>query len=93
MDCFVWTALKFMECEEGWKSTALKTYLLERLRHLSLRQGEHKMQRTMLCTWLTELYLRGFTYLALESGTGERVLGRSCIFSVVLLNMRLAGWL
>lgn len=62
-----------MECDEGWQATALKTYLLERLRHLSLRQGEHKMQRTMLCTWLTELYLRGFTYLPLDPGTGEPV--------------------
>lgn len=62
-----------MECDEGWKATALKTYLLERLRHLSSRQGEHKMQRTMLCTWLTELYLRGFTYLPLDPGTGEKM--------------------
>lgn len=60
-----------MECEYGWKATALKTYLLERLRHLSLKQGEYKMQRTMLCTWLTELFLRGFTYLPLDPGTGE----------------------
>lgn len=60
-----------MESDEGWKATALKTYLLERLRHLSLRQGEHKTQKTMLCTWLTELYLRGFTYLSIDSKTGE----------------------
>lgn len=65
-------ALKLMESGGGWKAEALKTYLLERLRHLSLEQaaGEHKMQRTMLCTWLTELYLRGFTYLPLDPGTG-----------------------
>lgn len=61
-----------MECDDGWKATALKTYLLERLRHLSLKQGEYKMQRTMLCTWLTELFLRGFTYLPLDPGTGEK---------------------
>ncbi|CAM9400946.1 unnamed protein product [Scytosiphon promiscuus] len=60
-----------MECDDGWKATALKTYLLERLRHLSLKQGEYKMQRTMLCTWLTELFLRGFTYLPLAPGTDE----------------------
>ncbi|CAN0577054.1 unnamed protein product, partial [Ectocarpus sp. 12 AP-2014] len=66
------TALKFIECEDGWKATALKTYLLERLGHLSQKQGEYKMQRTMLCTWLTEIFLRGFTYLPLDSGTSKR---------------------
>ncbi|CAN0327884.1 unnamed protein product, partial [Ectocarpus sp. 4 AP-2014] len=60
-----------MECEDGWKATALKTYLLERLGHLSQKQGEYKMQRTMLCTWLTEIFLRGFTYLPLDSGTAR----------------------
>ncbi|CAN0204883.1 unnamed protein product, partial [Hapterophycus canaliculatus] len=69
--CFEEIALKFMECDDGWRATALKTYLLERLRHLSLKQGEYKMQRTMLCTWLTELFLRGFTYLPLAPGTDQ----------------------
>eukprot|EP00752_Nemacystus_decipiens_P004533 g4139.t2 len=71
--CFEEIALKLMECGGGWKAEALKTYLLERLRHLSAEQaaGEHKMQRTMLCTWLTELYLRGFTYLPLDPGTAR----------------------
>ncbi|CAM9937676.1 unnamed protein product [Ectocarpus sp. 12 AP-2014] len=69
--CFEEIALKFMECEDGWKATALKTYLLERLGHLSQKQGEYKMQRTMLCTWLTEIFLRGFTYLPLDSGTAR----------------------
>ncbi|CAN0241535.1 unnamed protein product, partial [Ectocarpus fasciculatus] len=69
--CFEEIALKFMECEDGWKATALKTYLLERLGHLSQKQGEYKMQRTMLCTWLTEIFLRGFNYLPLDSGTAR----------------------
>lgn len=73
LSCY--TALKFMESDEGWKATALKTYLLERLRHLSLRQGEHKTQKTMLCTWLTELYLRGFTYISIDTRTGKALPG------------------
>ncbi len=45
-------ALRFITLNER---DALKTYLLAKLR--TLKPKEHEMQKTCLCTWLTEIYL------------------------------------
>ncbi|CAN0058467.1 unnamed protein product, partial [Phaeothamnion confervicola] len=47
---------------------ALKVYLLEKLEQLTHEPAHGKMQRTMLCTWLAEIYLHSFIYLAPSNG-------------------------
>jgi len=51
--------LKFLEC--GDNEEALEVFLEEKLRLVD--PAEDKMQVTMLCTWLLELYLKRFIYL------------------------------
>lgn len=50
-------ALRFVEINQ---KDALKTYLTEKLKSLS---PSAKTQQTMICTWLTEIYLEKFNSL------------------------------
>lgn len=59
---FVQVALKFVN--EG-QEDALRVFLLEKLAAMGQPESrsQYKTQRVMLCTWLTEIYLKRLAYL------------------------------
>ena len=64
-------ALQFVELDQ---EDALKTYLLEKIENIAPRD---KTQRTMICTWLTEIFLHKLIYVVrARASRTARALGK-----------------